>query len=29
MAAGEPAHEKLVAHQLNENLLEIATLWLF
>ncbi|TVL32784.1 sodium:proton antiporter NhaD [Shewanella xiamenensis] len=29
MAAGDPSHEKLVAHQLNENLLEIATLWLF
>ncbi|AVI64710.1 sodium:proton antiporter NhaD [Shewanella sp. NKUCC05_KAH] len=29
MAAGEPANEKIVAHQLNENLLEIATLWLF
>ncbi len=29
MAAGEPNHEKLIAHQLNENLLEIATLWLF
>lgn len=29
MAAGDPSHEKLVAHQLNENLLEIAMLWLF
>ena len=29
MAAGDPSHEKLVEHQLNENLLEIATLWLF
>ena len=29
MAAGETANEKIVAHQLNENLLEIATLWLF
>ncbi|EGM69069.1 sodium:proton antiporter NhaD [Shewanella sp. HN-41] len=29
MAAGDPSHEKLIAHQLNENLLEIATLWLF
>ncbi|ABI39965.1 Citrate transporter [Shewanella sp. MR-4] len=29
MAAGDANHEKLVAHQLNENLLEIATLWLF
>lgn len=29
MAAGEPANEKIVSHQLNENLLEIATLWLF
>ncbi|WP_226684970.1 sodium:proton antiporter NhaD [Shewanella indica] len=29
MSAGDPGHEKLVEHQLNENLLEIATLWLF
>lgn len=29
MAAGDPAHEKIIGHQLNENLLEIATLWLF
>ncbi|MCK8043741.1 sodium:proton antiporter NhaD [Shewanella sp. 1CM18E] len=29
MAAGDPSHEKIVEHQLNENLLEIATLWLF
>lgn len=29
IAAGDPAHEKIVAHELNENLLEIATLWLF
>nr|WP_240129489.1 sodium:proton antiporter NhaD [Shewanella sp. PS-2]MCG9962743.1 sodium:proton antiporter NhaD [Shewanella sp. PS-2] len=29
MAAGDPSHEELVGHQLNENLLEIATLWLF
>lgn len=29
MAAGDPSHEKLVEEQLNENLLEIATLWLF
>ncbi|NLQ22048.1 sodium:proton antiporter [Shewanella sp. S-1] len=29
MAAGDPSHEKIVAEQLNENLLEIATLWLF
>jgi Na+/H+ antiporter NhaD/arsenite permease-like protein len=29
MAAGDTANEKIVAHQLNENLLEIATLWLF
>lgn len=29
MAAGDPGHEKLIEEQLNENLLEIATLWLF
>ncbi|MDR8524838.1 sodium:proton antiporter NhaD [Shewanella fidelis] len=29
MAAGDPSHAKIVEHQLNENLLEIATLWLF
>ncbi|MGL6123282.1 MAG: sodium:proton antiporter NhaD [Shewanella sp.] len=29
MAAGDPSHEKIVAEKLNENLLEIATLWLF
>ncbi|MGS0729638.1 sodium:proton antiporter, partial [Shewanella sp. 0m-11] len=29
MAAGDPTHEKIIEHQLNENLLEIATLWLF
>ncbi|MDB2386090.1 sodium:proton antiporter NhaD [Shewanella sp.] len=29
MAAGSPSHEKLVEERLNENLLEIATLWLF
>lgn len=29
MAASDTANEKIVAHQLNENLLEIATLWLF
>jgi Na+/H+ antiporter NhaD/arsenite permease-like protein len=29
MAAGNPDQQELVAHQLNENLLEIATLWLF
>lgn len=29
MAAGDPEHEKIIANQLNENLLEIATLWLF
>ncbi len=29
IAADSPSAEKLVEHQLNENLLEIATLWLF
>lgn len=29
MAAGSPEHEKIIETQLNENLLEIATLWLF
>ena len=29
MSAGSPAHEKIVEAELNENLLEIATLWLF
>ncbi|AZQ09516.1 sodium:proton antiporter NhaD [Shewanella khirikhana] len=29
MAAGGGEHTELVAHELNENLLEIATLWLF
>ncbi|ACA85462.1 sodium:proton antiporter NhaD [Shewanella woodyi] len=29
MSAGDPGHEKLIAAELNENLLEIATLWLF
>ncbi|MCE9686528.1 sodium:proton antiporter NhaD [Shewanella sp. AS16] len=29
MAAGDPGHEKIVEHRLDDNLLEIATLWLF
>jgi len=29
MAAGDPNHEKIIEARLNENLLEIATLWLF
>ncbi|GIU22499.1 sodium:proton antiporter NhaD [Shewanella schlegeliana] len=29
MAAGDPSHEKIIENELNENLLEIATLWLF
>ncbi|NRD72938.1 sodium:proton antiporter NhaD [Shewanella sp. VB17] len=29
ISAGDPGHEKLIETELNENLLEIATLWLF